>query len=206
VRADDRFPPSVWKTFIDVFGWLTYNSDDHIGEYVSYGAEFAGTKWHYGLEDRPVGQARPGPSFDLDPYLDGKPLDEWALRISGEIAVPVICAVELDREERFDAVNVLNTEGYIENLPRTAVIEIPAMADGDGLHPIAVGPLPEAPAAYIRTQLSIQRLITEAYRTRSKNLLLQALLLDPVVNSVVEAKKMLDEMLELQKEFLPEFD
>jgi len=206
VRADDRFPPSVWKTFIDVFGWLTYNSDDHIGEYVSYGAEFAGTRWHYGLESRPVGQARPGPSFDPDPYLDGKPLDERALRISGEIAVPVICAVELDREERFDAVNVLNTEGYIENLPRTAVIEIPATADGDGLHPIAVGPLPEAPAAYIRTQLSIQRLITEAYRTRSKNLLLQALLLDPVVNSVVEAEKMLDEMLELQKEFLPEFD
>jgi alpha-galactosidase/6-phospho-beta-glucosidase family protein len=32
------------------------------------------------------------------------------------------------------------------------------------------------------------------------------LLLDPVVNSVVEAEKMLDEMLELQKEFLPEFD
>jgi len=118
----------------------------------------------------------------------------------------VICAVELDREERFDAVNVLNTEGYIENLPRTAVIEIPATADGDGLHPIAVGPLPEAPAAYIRTQLSIQRLITEAYRRKSKNLLLQALLLDPVVNSVVEAEKMLDEMLELQKEFLPEFD
>jgi alpha-galactosidase len=205
VRADDRFPPSVWKKFIDIFGWLTYKSDDHIGEYVNYGAEFAGTKWHYGLEDRPVGQARPGPSFELDPYLDGKPLDERALRISGEIAVPVICAVELDREERVDAVNVLNTEGYIENLPRTAVIEIPATADGDGLHPIAVGPLPEAPAAYIRTQLSIQRLITEAYRTRSKNLLLQALLLDPVVDSIVEAEKMLDEMLELQREFLPEF-
>jgi alpha-galactosidase/6-phospho-beta-glucosidase family protein len=53
--------------------------------------------------------------------------------------------------------------------------------------------------------LSIQRLITEAYRTRSKKLLLQALLLDPVVNSVIEAEKLLDEMLELQQEFLPDF-
>jgi alpha-galactosidase len=117
----------------------------------------------------------------------------------------VICAVELDRAERFDAVNVLNTEGYIENLPRTAVIEIPAIADGEGLHPIKVGPLPEGPAAYIRTQLSIQRLITEAYQTKSRNLLLQALLLDPVVNSVVEAEKLLKEMLELQKVYLPDF-
>ena len=57
----------------------------------------------------------------------------------------------------------------------------------------------------MRTQLSIQRLLTEAYRTRDKGLLLQALCIDPVVNSVTEAGKLLDEMLELQKDFLPEF-
>jgi alpha-galactosidase/6-phospho-beta-glucosidase family protein len=36
-------------------------------------------------------------------------------------------------------------------------------------------------------------------------LLLQALLMDSVVNSIVEAEKMLDEMLALQRDFLPEF-
>jgi alpha-galactosidase len=100
---------------------------------------------------------------------------------------------------------VLNSEGYIENLPREAVVEVPAYCDGTGIHPIAVGPLPEAPAAYMRTQISIQRLLTEAYRTRSKNLLLQALLLDPAVDSILEAEALLDEMLELQAAFLPEF-
>ena len=119
--------------------------------------------------------------------------------------MPVIRAIETDCSTRVDAVNVLNSEGYIENLPRSAVVEIPALCDGAGVHPVHVGPLPEGPASFIRTQLSIQRLITEAYRTRSKNLLLQALLLDPVVNSITEAEKMLDEMLELQAEFLPEF-
>jgi len=206
LRADDRFPPSVWKKFVDIFGWLTYKSDDHIGEYVSYGAEFAGVRWHYGLESRPVTDPRPGPAFDPEPYLAGQPLDARALRLSGEIAVPVICDIELNRRRRHDAVNVLNDQGYIANLPRTAVVEVPAYCDGDGVHPIAVGELPEAPAAYIRTQLSIQRLITKAYRTRSKNLLLQALLLDPVVNSILEAEKLLDEMLELQRDYLPEFD
>jgi alpha-galactosidase len=102
-------------------------------------------------------------------------------------------------------VNVLNSEGYIENLPGNMVVEIPAACDGKGVHPIRVGALPEGPAAYMRTQGSIQRLITEAYRTRSKNLLLQALLLDPVVDSILEAEKLLDEMLELQAEFLPRF-
>ena len=205
VRDDDSLPPSVWKKFIDIFGWLTYQSDDHIGEYVNYGAEFTGTKWHYGLESRPIGPSQPGPSLMLEEYLNGKPLDDWALRPSGEIAVPVICAIEHKRKTRFDAVNVLNTEGYIENLPRSAVIEIPAFADGAGLHPIHVGSLPEAPAAYIRSQLSIQRLMTKAYNARSRNLLLQALLLDPVVDSIIKAENMMDEMLELQAPFLPEF-
>jgi alpha-galactosidase len=202
---DDSFPPSLWKKFIDIFGWFTYPSDDHIGEYVNFGAEFSGVKWPYGLESRPVAQPRPGPRFDLDTYLSGKPLDEDALRPSTEIAVPIISAIETDRNARFDAVNVLNTEGYVENLPRNAIIEVPALCDGAGIRPIYVGPLPEAPATFIRTQLSIQRLITEAYRIKSKKLLLQALLLDPVVNSITEAEKLLDEMLELQREFLPEF-
>jgi alpha-galactosidase len=205
LREDDSFPPSVWKKLIDVFGWLTYKSDDHIGEYLAYGAEFAGVKWHYGLESRAVGQPQPGPAFDPAPYLEGAPLDERALRRSGEIAAPVICSVELDRRARYDAVNVLNSEGYIENLPREAVVEVPATCDGQGIHPIAVGALPEAPAAYMRTQISIQRILTEAYRTRSKNGLLQALLLDPAVNSTLEAEALLDEMLELQAPFLPEF-
>jgi alpha-galactosidase len=205
LREDDSFPPSVWKKLIDIFGWLTYKSDDHIGEYLAYGAEFAGVQWPYGLERRAVGASRPGPAFDPVPYLAGAPLDERALRRSGEIAAPVICSIELDRRERYDAVNVLNSQGYIENLPREAVVEVPAYCDGAGIHPIAVGPLPEAPAAYMRTQISIQRLVTEAYRTRSKNLLLQALLLDPVVDSVLEAEALLDEMLELQAAFLPEF-
>jgi alpha-galactosidase len=205
LREDDSYPPSVWKKLIDIFGWLTYKSDDHIGEYLAYGTEFAGVQWPYGLESRAVDKPQPGPAFDPAPYLAGAPLDERALRRSGEIAAPVICSVELNRRERYDAVNVLNSEGYIENLPREAVVEVPAYCDGTGIHPIAVGPLPEAPAAYMRTQISIQRLLTEAYRTRSKNLLLQALLLDPAVDSVLEAEVLLDEMLELQAAFLPEF-
>jgi alpha-galactosidase/6-phospho-beta-glucosidase family protein len=67
------------------------------------------------------------------------------------------------------------------------------------------GPLPEALAAFCRTQVSIQRLLIEAYRQRSRRLLLQALLLDPCIDSVRRAEEMLDAMLELQKDYLPQF-
>ena len=76
--------------------------------------------------------------------------------------------------------------------------------DGQGLHPITVGNVPEPFAAGMRTQFSIIELITESYRSRSRKALLQALVLDPVVNSINEAEKMMDVMIELQQDFLPE--
>ena len=84
------------------------------------------------------------------------------------------------------------------------MVEVPAEVDGEGVHPRSVPPLPEALAAFCRTQASIQKLVVEAYGERSKRKLLQALLLDPVVNSVANAERMLENMLEVQQEYLPE--
>ena len=81
------------------------------------------------------------------------------------------------------------------------VVEMPATVDLDGVHPERIGPLPDALAAFCSRQATIQKLLSEAYAKRSRNLLLQCLLLDPVVDSVTRAEQMLD----LQREFLPEF-
>jgi alpha-galactosidase len=203
-RADSAAPP-LFRKMAQVFGVFTFPSDDHIGEYLSFGSEFHGVKWHYGQECRKV-SLQPPPSRWFEDYAQGRrPIDEKMLRPSGELAVPVICDIELDRGSERSAVNVLNSEGYIENLPLTAVVEVPARVDAKGIHPRKVGPIPEPFAAYMRTQFSIHDLLTEAYRQRSKQLLLQALLLDPCVNSIVEAEKLLEEMLDLQRDFLPSF-
>ena len=85
------------------------------------------------------------------------------------------------------------------------MVEVPAVVNATDIHPEQVGPLPEVLAAFCRTQVSIQLLLIEAYRQRSKKLLLQALLLDPIVDSVRQAEDMLDCMLELQKDYLPSF-
>jgi alpha-galactosidase len=85
------------------------------------------------------------------------------------------------------------------------VVELPATADADGVHPTQMEALPEAIAAMLRLQASIQQLIVEAYAEGSKDKLLQAILLDPVVDSYRRAVQMMEEMLELQKELLPAF-
>jgi alpha-galactosidase/6-phospho-beta-glucosidase family protein len=87
--------------------------------------------------------------------------------------------------------------------PVTAVSR--AVNKHSGIHPEKLPPIPEALLAFCRTQASIQKLVVEAYGQRSRNLLLQALLVDPIVNSVENAEKMLDHMLELQRDYLPAF-
>ena len=94
---------------------------------------------------------------------------------------------------------------------RPCPIERPRKTDGRlsvtrPAAPQAIGPIPEALAAFSRIQVSIQKLIIESYRKRSKNLLLQALLLEPLVHHVGNAERMLDDMLELQSNYLPAFE
>ncbi len=206
-----KYPP-LFKKFAEVFGVFTFPSDDHIGEYVAWGAEYEGAKWPYGQESRPVRRPEAGPSSEargptLEDFAEGTaPLGRDILAPSGEATVRIICDIVKDRADRVSAVNVLNSGGYIENLPREAVVEVPATVDRAGLHPEKVGAIPEPIATYMRTQTTITSLVTEACRTRRKKLLLQALLSDPVVNSIAAAERMLDEMLELQRDFLPSFD
>jgi alpha-galactosidase len=207
--SDPKCPalPPMARKMLEVFGHYTYPSDDHIGEYLSFGAEFTGVKWHYGIESRSVPRKEPAPKPSrLEQYASGElPLDDDALEASGELAVPIIRAIEMNRRYWADSVNVPNGDGYVEELPRDAVVEVPAWVDGSGIHPQKIGPLPEALAAFCRTQASVQELVVEAYRRRSRNLLLQTLLVDPVVNSVGNAEKLLDDMLAVQKDYLPTF-
>jgi alpha-galactosidase len=199
--------PPLFRKMAEVFGVLTFPSDDHIGEYVAWGVEYSGVKWHYGQECRRVPREDEPPRRDLEDYAAGRrPVDAALLRPSGEVTVPIIADIELDRGSVRPAVNVLNTEGCIENLPRDAAVEVPARVDAGGLHPLKVGPVPEAFAAMMRTQFTIHSILTEAWRTRSRRLLLQALLLDPCVTGIGAAERMLDEMLSLQADFLPTFE
>ena len=198
--AGDNSPgcPALFRKMAEAFGVFTFPSDDHIGEYLSFAHEFTGLKWAYGREARKVPpKGKPGKVSALD--------EDAPLRTSGELAVPIICDIELDRGCEREAVDVLNTERYIENLPTDCVVEVPATVDAGGVHAMSVEPLPEPFAAIVRIQCSIVELVTEAWRTRSKKLLLQALLLDPVVDNVSNAERTLDEMLALQEHFLPAF-
>ncbi len=75
-------------------------------------------------------------------------------------------------------VNVPN-RGLIDNLPEGAVVEVPAVVDGDGVHPERFGPVPAAGAALNRRYLSVAELTIRAAAEGDPQLVRQAVLVDP---------------------------
>ncbi len=121
---------------------------------------------------------------------------------SGELAIPLLEGV-LRGEERFlDAVNVPN-QGHVPGLPDGAIVEVPARVGPSGLAPRAMARLPEGILALLRPQVSINRLLVDAFRDRSRRPLLQALLLDPTTESYRQAVGLISEMCRLQRDVLP---
>jgi alpha-galactosidase len=226
-QSDWGLDPLIRRMY-DLFGYLTYPAASHPGEYVGFGHEIGGPlliNWGIGQVSRRLGakaseysyviEGRPHqPSYELwsmeqadriQRIAEGRdPLTEEFARPTRELAIPIICDIELDRDRKELSVNIPNENFAVSNLPEDAVVEIPARVDGEGVHPIAVGALPEALAGVCNLQISIQKLLVEAYRQRSKRLLLQALVIDPIVESADRAERMMEHMLEVEADYLPE--
>ena len=104
--------------------------------------------------------------------------------------------------------NVLNTDHIISNLPAEACVEVPCLVNGSGIHPCHIGPLPVQCAAMNMTNINVQLLTIEAARTRKKEHIYQAAMLDPHTSSeldIATIKKMVDELIEAHGDYLPEF-
>ncbi|MHA1651646.1 MAG: family 4 glycosyl hydrolase [Candidatus Helarchaeota archaeon] len=181
---------------------LPYTTDSHFSEYIQWGWEKINKKdvrdFYEGYKALCKSESR-----RLQRFLKGrlKPLRRW-LKPSGERAIPIIEGIITDSGQYELSVNIPNNEGLIEELPRDLVIEGPATVDKHGVHGVKLRKIPKGIAALWRNQASVQDLVVEAALTGSKEIALQALLADPVVDSADNAKKMLDEILKLQHEYI----
>ncbi len=96
---------------------------------------------------------------------------------SREYASHIIEAIVTDKPYKIGG-NVINN-GAITNLPDYACVEVPCLVDGSGIHPTFIGDLPEALAAMNRTNINPQLLTIEAGRSRKREDIYKAALLEP---------------------------
>ncbi len=212
------------RTLFRAFGLYPSPGANHIGEYLGWAQDFLASSplqffydpaeldpwtegrvppWIYNLEESPTdvpfghptaeGRLRPGDRSRVDPT---------APTPSGELAIPLIEGLSCGVSRRLDAIDVPN-RGYVPGLPEGVVVEVPAIADGTGLAPVETPELPEGVLGLLRPQVSIHRLLCEAFEEGSRDKLLQALLLDPTTPSYRNAVCLIDELCELQKDVLP---
>jgi alpha-galactosidase/6-phospho-beta-glucosidase family protein len=76
------------------------------------------------------------------------------------------------------------------------------------VRPIHAGPLPEALAAHLRHYVSFQQHVVRAALSGDRKAALHAFLLDPNTQAHLDldqTQALLDEMLEANREYLPQF-
>lgn len=104
--------------------------------------------------------------------------------------------------------NVLNTGRWITNLPDEACVEVPCIVDAAGIHPQHVGALPVQCAAMNMTNVNVQLLTIEAARTKKKEHIYQAAMMDPHTASELDIdtiKKMVDDLIDAHGDYLPKY-
>ena len=141
-----------------------------------------------------------------DPDLDVKPdkLEERGGAYYSDAAVSLISAIANDKRE-MHIVNVRNN-GTIRHLPDDVAIEVNCMVDASGAHPMTVGELPPRVYGLLQVVKAYEELAIEAGVNGDYQQALQSLTTNPLVPSASTAKKLLDDIIEQNKDYLPQFE
>lgn len=106
-----------------------------------------------------------------------------------------------------NAVHVVNVRnnGTIHTLPDDAVIECSAVVGSFGAKPLTFGPFPAEIRGLIHQVKAYEELTVEAAVSGSYEKSLMALANNPLVPDIAKAKAILDEILQTNKPYLPQF-
>lgn len=101
-------------------------------------------------------------------------------------------------------VNVRNN-GAVKEWPADWVLELPAKVDRQGVHPLPADPLPAACFGLISQVKMYELLTVEAAVHGDRNAAYQAMLVHPLGPSADKVQAVLDDLLETNKQWLPQF-
>ena len=177
----------LFREILDKFGYLPITSDSHFGEYIPWAHDVSD---HRGILD----------FFTFYKHL----LGEKEPKISSELherIVPMVEAIVTGNAYEEAAVNIPNTGGLIQDLPDWIVVEVPAIVGADGIKGIKMN-LPAGIKGLLTNQIGIHDLTTLAVLEKSRDLVIQALLVDPVVGVAEKIPALVDHMIAEQSPWL----
>lgn len=208
---DPDFYDKVRLDYIRHFGYYCTESSEHNAEYNPFYIKRAYPeliqRYNIPLDEYPrrcVGQIRSWKddfaNITAESLRDHTRSNEYASHIMEAIAGGKTISI---------GGNVLNRGGLISNLPQEACVEVPCLVNRGGVQPCYVGELPIQCAAMNMTNINVQLLTIEAARTRKRDHIYQAAMLDPHTAaelSIDDIRAMVDELIEAHGDYLPAFN
>lgn len=163
-RLADTQEQPLGRMLSEHLGLLPAIDDDHIGEYLPWAADLIGTSgYDFEKHDR---RSRDDAAM-LDTWGSGERSVEPLLAEPsqeakvGHSAAEIMGDIAAGRTRRRPSFVVPN-DGYIDNLPADAVVEVPGLVEGGQARGVPVGVMPEPVAALLRHELAIQEAAVEA--------------------------------------------
>ena len=126
--------------------------------------------------------------------------------LSGEYAALIIHSLETGTPRTVYG-NVPN-RGLIDNLPRDCIVEVPCLADKNGVQPTRIGSLPPHLAALMQTNINVQALTVEAALTRKREHIYHAAMLDPHTAAELDLDQiwnLVDDLIAAHGNWLPDY-
>ena len=99
-------------------------------------------------------------------------------------------------------INAAN-QGAVTNLPDDAFLELRRDVDMEGPRPLPFGKLPRGVLGLTQQVLDAHELTVEAAVSHDRTLLLRAMATDPIINNLGDAKLIMEELFEAEREHLP---
>lgn len=126
----------------------------------------------------------------------------FAMGAHATFIVDLACALAFNTTERM--LLIVPNQGAISNFSADAMVEIPCLVGNNGPEPLAVGEIPTFQKGLMEQQVAVEKLTVDAWQEHSYLKLWQALTMSKTVPSASVAKKILDELIEANKEYWPE--
>jgi alpha-galactosidase len=190
------------------FGYFSTESSEHLAEYVPWFVKSSRAdlidEFNVPLDEYPRRcEAQLVEWEELRRELDdGAPI---TVKRSNEYSAGIIHALETGEPFIFNG-NVANSGSLIDNLPADCCVEVPCVADANGITPQQVGALPPQLAALIQTNVNVQQLTVEAALTGRRDHVDHAAMLDPHTAaelSLREIHDLVDALLEAHGDLVP---
>ena len=200
----------VKSTLFKLYGALPAAGDRHIAEFFPHFINES-TNWgaDYGIRLTSIEDRQGMEMFAkalIESVLRGETdLEPFMADVSTEAANKIIRAIAC--EEKYVGIMNLPNAGQITNLPYEAIVETYGVIDSAGPHAIMFGAVPAPVQNILEHHIRQQEMTVEAASKGSRETALQVLLNDPLSSrlTIPLAKQMLEELLEANKHYLPNF-